>query len=186
MEIGRIRARKGQKCGKMGCFRPKTTPFLISEIFAILRQQQGRFSCCRLSDTKQEGTMSLITDGLRSAVSLKLTSIFLFVCLLSGCAGSPAWYAMSSKEEIHQHFLEICQSYGLKPNTRDMTQCLMDERRSNAATRESRLKMSSDNLQRQLDRESRQIESFNEGNRPNQPTNTTCRELGDTIQCTTY
>ena len=35
----------------------------------------------------------------------------------------------------------------------------------------------------QQDRESRQIESFNEANRP---TNTTCHELGNTIQCATY
>lgn len=92
-----------------------------------------------------------------------------------GQPGSPAWFATADKTTIAAFFVDRCTSYGFKPGTVEMAQCVQQE--SNG----------------QRSRNSAQIAAAAQvnaniavANAANRPTRTTCNRFGNTVNCTTF
>lgn len=109
-------------------------------------------------------------------MKIKHARIMLVCCFvtLSGCqtggvgmVGSPLWQVTASKEDKIKTFVSICESYGFKKNTKEMSQCVASESRSASQSA------------------AKSLDNFNRNNRMSN-TSTTCTQLGNTLNCNTW
>ena len=105
---------------------------------------------------------------------VKYTSLALAVIvagLMAGCAedggagreGSPVWFMRTSAAEQAAYFQSVCVSYGFKPNTPEMAQCMQTEALNARNSASSRMQAVSNSYQ---------------------TTRTNCTGFGNTLNCT--
>lgn len=87
-----------------------------------------------------------------------------------GMAESPAWFMTATPEEQARYFSKRCTTYGFKPGTPDMAQCVMIEANSSRSGARTRAALASQAMA---------------ASRPRTVT-TNCNRLGSSVTCTSY
>lgn len=85
-------------------------------------------------------------------------------CTGVGMQGSPAWLATASPETQAEYFRKRCVSYGFRPGTVEMAQCIQTESQGarNRAQRQVAIAQASG------------------------PVTTNCNRIGSNVSCTSY
>jgi hypothetical protein len=81
-----------------------------------------------------------------------------------GLPGSPAWFATASSQTVADYYGQRCVSYGFKPGTVEMAQCIQSEAQGGRGAASARMAAAANN----------------------RPKNTTCTGFGNMVNCTTY
>ena len=87
-------------------------------------------------------------------------------CAADGAAGregSPVWFMRTTPAEQAAYFQSVCVTYGFKPNTPQMAQCIQTEATNTRSSARKRMQDISNS---------------------NTTTNTTCTGFGNTLNCT--
>ena|SRR5690554_5368024 len=101
--------------------------------------------------------------------------------VLAGCqnggigrAESPAWFMTATPEQQLAYFSKRCASYGFKPETNEMANCIMAESRSSRGQARATMDVASQNMAMQNIASQRRMVTTN------------CNRFGNSVNCTSY
>ena len=142
----------------------------------------------------------LVVHRKNEGPAMKKLSLFILpaMLVLSGCdadgnlgmEGSPAWFNRTTPQEQAAYFSSICQGYGIRRGTRQMTECIAEESRSARAQGAANLSNAIASSGNQIANSVREASAYTPpttyrrvGNSVYGSDGTICRQLGSNVTC---
>ncbi len=98
-------------------------------------------------------------------------SLLVLPILITGCAGSTAWLATATPEELVAHYSPKCEAFGFTFGTEGFANCIQQQIANDQ------------NKNAQLANVGQNLNTINQGS---QTTTTDCHRVGNSVQCTSY